>query len=136
MGALIDKLNELHAAGKLDYWDYSELFDMASELEANSCFVVRDILPKLPTVGDSVCRFHRVDDKIEIAETTITAIDINYLSSTRSKLTVYLQSPIAGNERSFVVSRDTVEALSKPYVVIDRYYFCTKEEAELKLVEN
>lgn len=57
MERLTDKLNELNANGKLEYNDYSMLFDLASELEETRDKIENGTLVEATIVTDFVNSF-------------------------------------------------------------------------------
>lgn len=112
MERLTDKLNELNANGKLEYNDYSLLFDLASELETKCDELENGTLIKLPApLGSDLW-------------------EIKYPTHKHGKETVtVLSDTLATVEKSkYPLSLSNVEMVGK-------YYFLSCEEAEKRLEE-
>ena len=120
MERLTDKLNELNANGKLEYNDYSLLFDLASELETK-CDKLEAGIPFEPVckVGDTVYQLLKslttpdmYIDPLTIVSAKFYEDAILYIAKDRYQLTSYVES-----------------------TKLNKNWFLTYEEAEKRLEE-
>ena len=103
---------------------HEAVVDRLAELEDE---IENGTLVKLPCkIGDTVCKFHSENGKI----TGGVAAKVKKIEINRNGTFIYTTA-----FAKFRADNLTIGDITKPYIDTERYYICTREEAEKRLEE-